>query len=1067
MLYEKSTQPKLSEELFKKPTSEYRGAPFWSWNCKVTKELIDEQIAMYEEMGVGGVTAHCRTGLETPYMSEEFLELMRYCDEQAKKRGMRLHLYDEDRYASGAAGGMVTENVRFRQRFLLLSRKEQPELCDSRKAYEAAADAGEKPKGYYVTSYLVKLDSNGCLEEYKRMGKEEALACAENLQQGTEGAEPSGTQKVWHAYVKTAKESPWFNDQTYVDVFKKEAIDAFMEVTHKRYFEALGEDFGKSVPSIFTDEPQMAGKFAFATPFDDRDATLSYTDDMNETYQAKTGVELLAIVPEILWELPGGEISQYRYLYHDHLAERFAEAFPDNIAKWCGEHHIALTGHYMSERTLYSQTLALSEAMRLYQSMQMPGIDILCDAKEFTTAKQAVSVARQQGREGVASELYGVTHWDADFKTYKLQGDWQAALGVTHRVHHLTFMSMEGEAKRDWPASFGYQSPWYQKFPYVEEHFARLNTALTRGRANVNLAVIHPIESYWISYGPNSQTQLQRDQLDANFEQLTQWLLYGTVDFDFISESLLPSQCPALPESDELKVGEMIYRTVLIPDVRSLRSTTLERLEAFEKAGGQVIFAGAIPEFVDGKRSEQARRLAQKCTHVEFNRAAILEALESTRQVEIRDNKGRMSDNLIYQLRQDGEGKWLFVCHVNRKTNLPEKHEKYVIKVKGCWNPVLYDTITGEIRPVKGLYEVGKGSPTAKETDGTKDKAEDGYTAIKMHMFAEDSLLLYLEPKMPEEVAESPARKYQSVTLSDISSYDLTEPNVLLLDYAEYKFDDGEWQERKDILTIDNEFRLKLGLPRRQDHFTQPWRIPNVPTENTAYLKFVFDSDRKVAGASLAMERPEKAKIFLNGQPVDNKATGYYVDKFIKTVALPEIQAGKNELLLEIPFGRKENLEWCYILGDFGVTVYGDHAKITNKPERLLFGDITRQGLPFYTGNIRYELQAELSEDTEEAVLSIPHFAAPVLEVFADGENKGIVAYAPHKISLGAMKAGSHKIEIFMYGNRFNGFGTLHNADEKFQWYGPDSYRTKGSQWSDTYQLRPLGVLSKVELLLG
>ncbi len=1042
MFYEKNAQPKLSEELFRNPTSEYRGAPFWSWNCKVTKELIDDQIEMYRQMGVGGFTAHCRTGLETPYMGEEFLELMRYCKEEAKKKGMRLYLYDEDRYASGAAGGLVTENVRFRQRFLLLSRKEQTELCESREAYEAAIDAGEKPKGYYVTSYLVKLDSNGCLTKYKRMEKEEAEAYGE-----MPGQKAQAVEKIWHAYVKTAKESPWFNDQTYVDVFKKEAIDAFVDVTHKRYFETLGEDFGKSVPSIFTDEPQMAGKFAFATPFDDKDATLSYTDDMNETYQAKTGVELLDIVPEILWELPDGKISKYRYLYHDHLAERFAEAFPDNIAKWCGEHKLALTGHFMSERTLYSQTLALSEAMRLYRSMQMPGIDVLCDAKEFTTAKQAASVARQQGREGVTSELYGVTHWDADFKTYKLQGDWQAALGITHRVHHLTFMSMEGEAKRDWPASFGYQSPWYQKFPYVEDHFARLNTALTRGRADVNLAVIHPIESYWISYGPNSQTQLKRDQLDANFEQLTQWLLYGTVDFDFISESLLPSQCPELPQEGKLKVGEMVYQTVLVPDAECLRSTTLERLEAFARSGGSVIFAGAIPKFVDGRPSERAQELAQKCICTEFNRAAVLEALWGTRQIEIRDNKGKMSDNLIYQMRQDNEGKWLFVCHVNRKPNLPEKHEKYFIKIKGCWNPVLYDTITGEIRPQKAVLE-------------------GDATVVKVHLFAEDSLLFYLEPKAPEEVAEVLARKYHAITLSNISDFDLSEPNVLLLDYAEYKFDDGEWQEKKDILTIDNEFRLKLGLPRRQDHFTQPWRIPDVPTENTAYLRFAFDSEIEVKGASLAMERPEKAKIFLNGQLVESKVRGYYVDKFIKTVALPDIAAGRNELLLEIPFGRKENLEWCYLLGDFGVTVYGDYAKITKKPEKLVFGDVTRQGLPFYTGNIRYELQAELSGDVEEAVLFIPHFSAPVLEVFADGESKGIIAYAPHKISLGVMKAGSHKIEILLYGNRFNGFGTLHNADEKFQWYGPDSYRTKGSQWSDTYQLRQVGVLSKAELLL-
>ena len=40
------------------------------------------------------------------------------------------------------------------------------------------------------------------------------------------------------------------------------------------------------------------------------------------------------------------------------------------------------------------------------------------------------------------------------------------------------------------------------------------------------------------------QTKELRDQMDDNFRDLIQWLLFGLVDFDFISESLLPGQCP-------------------------------------------------------------------------------------------------------------------------------------------------------------------------------------------------------------------------------------------------------------------------------------------------------------------------------------------------------------------------------------------------------------------------------------------------------------------------------------------------------------------------------------------
>lgn len=168
----------------------------------------------------------------------------------------------------------------------------------------------------------------------------------------------------------------------------------------------------------------------------------------------------------------------------------------------------------MDEPTLESQTGALGEAMRSYRSFDLPGIDMLCSWKEYTTAKQAQSAAHQFGYEGVLSELYGVTDWDFDFREHKLNGDWQAALGVTVRVPHLSWVSMAGEAKRDYPASISYQSPWYKKYSCVEDHFARVATAMTRGVPIVKVGVIHPVESFWLHWGPNDKSGLFREELD-------------------------------------------------------------------------------------------------------------------------------------------------------------------------------------------------------------------------------------------------------------------------------------------------------------------------------------------------------------------------------------------------------------------------------------------------------------------------------------------------------------------------------------------------------------------------
>ncbi len=345
---------------------------------------------------------------------------------------------------------------------------------------------------------------------------------------------------MWYAYIEPVSSNEWFNNQRYVDTMNKDAVKEFLATTHEKYYKEVGEDFGEHILGIFTDEPQFAcHKGSLDHPFQQKDLLMPWTHDLPQSFSNTYGYKIEDRLPEVFWQPSEGTPSLARYHYHDHISDRFTSAYADTVGSWCQEHHINLTGHMMHEDTLQSQTEALGEAMRSYRGFSLPGIDMLFDSMELNTAKQAQSASHQFGREGVMSEIYGVTNWDFTFVGHKSAGDWQAALGVTFRVPHLTWVSMRGEAKRDYPASLGYQSPWYQEYNLLETYFSRINVAMTRGRAVVKIGVIHPVESFWLAYGPMSQTSGEREERQQNFELLTNILLYDQLDFDFISESLL------------------------------------------------------------------------------------------------------------------------------------------------------------------------------------------------------------------------------------------------------------------------------------------------------------------------------------------------------------------------------------------------------------------------------------------------------------------------------------------------------------------------------------------------
>ncbi len=1033
MLYKKNKEKELNMELFRAPTAEYRGAPFWAWNGTLDRDQLLRQIDYFKEMGFGGFHIHSRTGMASPYLDQEFMEHVKACAQKAKSQEMLTWLYDEDRYPSGVAGGMVTKEKKYRCKTLSFSQTAPAVYLSKEEAYEQG-------KPYYLAAYDISIDEQGMLASYRRIEKDEAA----------EG-------KKWYASVLTAEGEPRYNGEGYVDIMDEEAIARFIDLTYGAYEKAVGAEFDKTVPAIFTDEPTFScrkGEHIIPSAHSDGTILYTWTRFMEEKYQARYGEDLLDRLPELFWKKADGSDSLMKYRYYDFCADLFYTAFTAQCGSWCEEHGIAFTGHIFEEPTLSGQAESAGDLLRQYRAFTLPGIDMLCDRTELTTAKQAQSLVRQLGKEGMMSELYGVTNWDFDFRGHKFQGDWQAAMGVTLRVPHLAWMSMGGEAKRDYPASLFYQSPWYKEYPYIEDHFARLNTALTRGTPIVKVGVVQPVESYWILTGPADQTADARKALDENYETLNRWLLEGHQDFDYISEAVLAE---IADEASPRKVGVMEYDAILVPACLTLRKTTAAYLARFAKAGGKVLVMGRMPAYTDGILSGEAAKLLKGADCIPFDKTELMNALAPCRMVEIAKRGGGSADHMTYQLRQDGGVQWLFIARYKKEQmgsidaqmgSAKPKGEMLEITVNGEYQPQRFDTLSGKIMPVSFRHQGGK-------------------TIITHEFFPSDSLLLQLSAPIYGEFTIQPRETVVLMRKDWKEAVKVTreEENVLVLDMAEYRLDQQEWQAKEEILLLDNALRKQLGWPLRTAKIVQPWAVPAEKIEHTASLRFAVESDFKVKDAKLALENAADATILWNGKEVPKEILGWYVDEAIQTVALPPIKKGKNILEITLPFGKRSNLENCFILGDFDVAVRGAEAKIVPPTDRLSFGSVAEQGLPFYGGNLTYELPFE-TQNAGDLTLHCGKYAGALLKVALDDGEAKPLAFAPYDVTFKKVAAGKHTLKVTLFGNRVNTFGTLHNCADLFEWYGPGAWRTNGDHWAYEYQLRKMGILisPKMEL---
>ena len=1011
---------RLDDALFRSPTNEYRGAPFWAWNSALVPDQLREQIDIFKEMGFGGFNMHVRQGLETPYLEKEFMDAVRACCEKADAEDMYAWAYDEDRWPSGCAGGLLTKEIKYRTRFLLMTVKRQE---DETSSPETALSEG---KPYLLAAFDVRIGEDGIMTSFKRI---EPNAEAEN-------------KRYFYCMTKPGGE-PRFNYQSYADTLSKQAMDKFIEMTYGAYKREVGEHFGKSLPAFFTDEPQMCYAHWPMNGFSDENAVFPFTPDLPDTFMNKNGYDLTDMLPHLCFASSGDEGRRVRYDYWSHVSERFCMAYSDNIGDWCEKNGVMLSGHAVGEDSLREQTVCGYETMRLYKNMQLPGIDSLFGDKNFTTALQCRSVVNQYGREGMLSELYGVTNWDFDFRGHKFHGDWQACLGVTVRCQHLAWQSMKGEGKRDYPASIFYQSPWYKEYRYVEDHFARLNTALTRGICATRIAVVHPIGTYWMEKASSAETGTRCDELDRHFSELAEWLITAMADFDYLSESLLPELCER--GENPLRVGKMSYDAVIVPDCVTLRSHTLRVLEEFKAAGGKLIFIGPPPRMCDALSSERASALADGCDTIPFSKSALRDAVLPFTNVELRDENGERTEHFMHTERVDGDRRWLFFAHTAEGELKQRSYgNALTVKVKGVYLPKIYDTLTGEIK--------------------TPDfEHKNGCTLIYAYLYDRDSLLLSLD--ITENTVSRAAPAPERIPVGELAcpryaDFTLSEPNVLLLDMAEYSLDGAPFEPTEEILRIDGKVRRSLGYVERKTKVVQPYVILDAPEDHTLTLRYTVVSEADFDGVSIALENAEKCSISLNGREIALRIGGWYIDKDVRTVPLGRLCKGDNVITVTMPLGVRTDIEACYLLGNFAVRCFGSQPTLYPMPEKLYFGDAGVQGLRFYGGNLSYVTEIDLDADCD-LECETSYYIGALVKVTLDGERSEAVAYSPYRALFTDVKKGRHTLTFTVFGNRYNTLSALHAtvSDMHRLYNGPAYWRTEGDAFSYEYNFRPFGIM--------
>lgn len=1013
-------QLKKIYETFQKPGVEWRGKPFWSWNGELKSEELIRQADILGKMGFGGYFMHSRCGLITEYLGDEWFQVTNDVADFSEKTGLEAWLYDEDRWPSGSAGGKVTEDPSLRQKALYL--------------YES------DPEGFTFDADVLFAFAATVMEDGISIAGYREVHAGDDLSAAFAGL-GEGTPKMLSFKVVYDAPDSTYNGNTYIDTMKPAAVDRFIELTHEQYRARCGDRLGNSVKGIFTDEPLRG--FAMSNLKEEngvRSVSIFYTDDIFEEFLARYGYDARPRLPEIFYRLGGEPVSPVRIDYFDLGSNLFDERFMARVNAWCEENNMVFTGHVLHEDSLTFQAVPNGSLMRNYLNMGMPGVDLLGNSNNaYWTVKQLSSVCRQFGKKWMLSELYGCTGWEFSFRDHKAVGNWQALFGINVRCPHLSWYTMEGECKRDYPASISFQSPYWKDYELVETYFARLGVLLAEGDPVCDTLVLNPIESAWgiANLAWADWIMPVRDdikELEKQYNRTFRQLAGARVDFDYGEEQIMARY--GRVEGGRLHIGKGSYRRVVISGTMTVRPSTLALLRELIAAGGEIIFVDELPGYVGGVPSDEVRALKDEANVRCISLAELGNTLAADDCCPIRANAG---DKVYAQTRRVGDTYISMWLNCDR-----ENTERFTLSadLPAGWQAQIWDAETG-IRYAHPAKEL----------------------SFEVELAPSEMLCLVFTPQ-----AEAlPERECRSAKVSGVLSegefaYTLEEPNVCVLDYARYTLDgEPEMSELMEILKLDRHLRDRIGMERRGGLMLQPWFAKKLYSEvrGRVRVEYPFRVETLPAGKVwLAAERPEFGTYSVNGQPLSYASLDdWWVDNAFIRMEIPEgvLKIGENTVTLEVDYRQITNLEAVYLLGDFGVRAEAGASALIPAAKTVSLGDMAARELPFYSGRVTVEIPPEaylskVDAAAERIYVQIPEFSGALVTV-GYGDTECRIAWEPWTAEITEAVKKKLPLRVTLVNSRRNSFGPLHILPVRRTSYGPDSFTTGGKGWQDAYSL--------------
>ena len=527
------------------PGSEFTPFPFWFLNGDLREDKIERQLKDFKDKGISGAVLHPRIGIprSLEYLSDAFMDKITFAVKTAKRLDMKVLLYDEGMYPSGSAHGkVVNENPEYAAKMIRMLKEGEE------------AGEGERIHSRYAVVMTGK-------DSYK-WGSARILTADEDIQPGeTEIRLACGFSKGTIRGLHEEEDDGERFAPKAGDLLNRDAMQAFIRLTHNRYYERMGEEFGDTIIGFFTDEPSPVGRCV-------KKGMQPWTEGFDE--ELVQGGFDMANLPA-LWLSCCGRERAIRALYDRIVCNRMIETYYRPISDWCKAHSVALCGHPHAPQDSSVLTCFQIPGQDIVWRWVAPENDLSIGGNESAQAKCASDIARHMGARRNLNECFGCCGpngemWAFNADDMKWYLSWLFVRGCNMILPHAFYYEVNTPLQIDRPPDAGPNNIWWPHYSKISDYIKRMSLINTDGVNQAKVAVL--------ATGDKAPVEAVRK------------LYENQIEFNYLTDDWLIKHTNM--KNGRMVVGRQEYEALLLSDCFDYNPCALSKISDYKKAGLKV-----------------------------------------------------------------------------------------------------------------------------------------------------------------------------------------------------------------------------------------------------------------------------------------------------------------------------------------------------------------------------------------------------------------------------------------------------------------------------------------------